>query len=54
MITPIMPNMPAKNELDRRRSVRRQNNGALSSGRHGSKWVSIAEIVEIGIIGKGS
>ena len=53
MITPIIPDMSAKNELDRRWSVRPEINGALSSGRHGSKRVCIDEIVEIGIIWKG-
>ena len=45
VITLIMPNMSAKNELDRRWSVRLQNNGALSSDRHGAEWVWIDEIV---------
>ena len=45
VITLNMMNMSARNEVDRRQSVRLQNNGELSSGRHGAKWVCIAEIV---------
>ena len=50
MITIIMVNMSAKNELHRQMSVRPEISGEFSSSRHGSKWVCIDEIVEIGTV----